>query len=146
MQTLTDTITSARDLLDAEPPRILLAEDDADMRKLVSGMLRKRGYEVIEARDGAQLAMFVNSMLLSGTFHPPPDLIVTDVCMPGFSGIDVVTALRRLDWRTRVILLTGFGDAEVYEAARRLGVDGLLDKPFDLEVLAQKVEELVPRA
>lgn len=144
MQTLTDSITAARELLDAEPPRILLAEDDADMRKLVAAMLRKRGYEVIEARDGAQLAAFVNGMLLSGTFHPPPDLIVSDICMPGFSGLEVVTALRRLDWRTRVVLLTGFGDAEVYEAARKLGVDGILDKPFDLEVLAQKVEQLVP--
>lgn len=144
MQTLTDSITSARALLDTEPPRILLAEDDADMRKLVAAMLRKRGYEVIEARDGAQLANFVNSMLMSGTFHPPPDLIVSDICMPGFSGLEVLASLRRLDWRTRVILLTGFGDSEVYDAARRLGVDGLLDKPFDLEVLAQKVEALVP--
>lgn len=71
-------------------------------------------------------------------------IIVTDVVMPGRTGLDVVSWLRSHDWATPVVLLTGFGSAEVHEDARRLGA-AIMDKPFELDALQRLVQSLVRR-
>jgi DNA-binding NtrC family response regulator len=66
---------------------------------------------------------------------PVPDIIVSDIRMPGFSGIDVLSAIRRVDLQVPVILITGFGSAEVAAEAQQLGAASLFTKPFDLDDL-----------
>ncbi len=145
MNRLSDSITPA--CLDTvDPTRVLLAEDDPDLRGLMAGTLRAAGYEVIEARDGTHFANLVRSLMFSGECHPPPEVVISDVRMPGSSGLDVVGFLRSLDWQTRVVLVTGFGDSNLRARAARLGVDRVLDKPFDLNELRRVVEELAPIA
>src|SRR5260221_13795769 len=72
---------------------VLLAEDDPDIRHLVALGLRTDGYKVVEAEDGAQLLERVASSMLFGE-GDPPDLIVTDIRMPGFSGMTILAGLR----------------------------------------------------
>lgn len=126
------------------PPRVLLAEDDDDMRHLVADALRRDGYFVIEAPDGARLRQFVDLLLRSGQADPRPELVITDVHMPGLSGLEVVEWLRELDWLTPVIVVTGFGDRETRQRAAELGVTTVLEKPIDLAALRRRVRELVP--
>ncbi|NUO51291.1 MAG: response regulator [Polyangiaceae bacterium] len=126
-----------------EPPIVLLGEDDDTFRALIAGLLRADGYVVIEAKDGARLQYLVRTLLESGR-APRPELIITDIRMPGMSGLDVLEALRELDWYTPVILMTGFGSDETIAEATELGAAEVFNKPFDLELLRQRVHSVLP--
>lgn len=115
--------------------RILLAEDDAEARSLLSYALRKDGHHVIEVSSGSELLDHLGlSRVASGLFDSP-DLVITDVRMPGFSGMDVLMGLTLADWSVPVILITGFGDDELHKRAHALGALAVFDKPFDVEDL-----------
>ena len=117
--------------------RIVVAEDDAEMRRLVVEALRKDGHEVIEAADGAHLLVEVVSKAHRAE-SPPVDLIVSDIRMPAASGLDVVIALREAHCATKVILMTAFGDDDTRARAEALGAR-LFDKPFALKDLRRAV-------
>ncbi|WP_437753824.1 response regulator [Sorangium sp. So ce1389] len=124
------------------PFRVLLAEDDRELRRLLATALRRDGYEVLEARDGNHLLELMGESLVSsgGT---PPDLVVSDVRMPGRSGMELLAGLRREDWSTPVVLITAFGDPETHAEAYRLGADAVLDKPLDVDDLRIVVQTLI---
>lgn len=126
-----------------EVPRVLVAEDQPEMRALLRRALQRRGYEVVDAADGPGLIDAIVRGLLAARTQVP-DLIVTDVRMPGFSGLEVLARLRREGWSTPVILITAFGDAQLHEDAARLGAARVLNKPFAMEDLVAAVEALVP--
>jgi len=130
-------------LLDPEllPPRILLAEDDAEMRALVSGDLRRAGYGVVECADGAALLRRLNGVL--GTEGLGVDLVVADVRMPGLTGLEVLERLRGADPFTPYIVVTAFGSRETRLAAARLGAIAVLDKPFEIRDLLRLVEDTI---
>lgn len=107
-------------------PRVLVAEDDRAMRALVCLALRRAGLEVIEATDGTAFSAHVDRLA-----SDPVDLIVTDVRMPGPSGLEVLEHLRASDTTTPVIVMTAFADDRSRERAQALGA-ALLDKPFEL--------------
>lgn len=122
-------------------PVVLLAEDDPDLRAIIAGELRRARYEVLDVRDGTELWR-----MLSATADTPddvalPDLVISDVRMPGLDGIAVLARLREVDWFMPVILMTAFGDAATRLAARRLGAR-ILDKPLDLDRLVETAREL----
>lgn len=122
--------------------RILLAEDDREMRRLIASTLKKEGYEVVEVSDGNQLLSMIGSQILNPRNHPPADLVISDVRMPGHNGLEVLAGLRHADWSTPVILITAFGDDETHAEARRLGAAAIIDKPFDLNDLKTVVINL----
>jgi CheY-like chemotaxis protein len=115
-------------------PRILLAEDDPDMRRLLATSLRMAGHKVIEATDGIEVLDRMESAILHAGADQF-DVIVSDVNMPGLSGLDVLATLRSTHWMTPVVLITAFGDEETRTEARELGAAAVLDKPLDPEVL-----------
>lgn len=128
----------------ARRPRVLVAEDEAEMRSLIARTLRKEQCDIVEARDGTQLIrLLLTHLLAPGEGRDPVDLIISDIRMPGANGLDVVSALRRQDTQTPVILITAFGDAETHLEAYRLGAVMLLNKPFDMEDLRLVVRSLV---
>ena len=124
-------------------PRILLGEDQPEMRTLLRRALSRRGYDVVEAPDGPGLVKALVEGLLAQQTQVP-DLIITDVRMPGFSGIEVLARLRREGWTTPVVLITAFGDAQLHQEAEMLGAARVLNKPFAMEDLCEVVETLVP--
>jgi len=129
--------------LSATPARILLAEDDVEMRRLLAATLRRDGYEVIEAADGIELRRLVELHLLDNREHPAVDLVITDIRMPGQSGLRVLAGLRSEDWATPVLLITAFGDEATHAEAKRMGAAAVFDKPFDLDDLRTAVLNLV---
>ncbi|MET0387832.1 MAG: response regulator [Polyangiales bacterium] len=122
------------------PIRVLVAEDDHEMRRLLVSTLRRAQCEVIEARTGVQLS----EQIAIAHQHTPPnvDLIISDVRMPGRSGLDVLGALRHTDRATPVILITGFGDSDIHARAHSLGALAVFNKPFDLDDLHTLVVSL----
>jgi CheY-like chemotaxis protein len=124
------------------PPRVLVAEDDGEMRKLVIEALQKDGYKVIGVPDGSQLLIRITSHYRLRPDPEPIDLIVTDIRMPVVSGLDIVQSLRDADWTTPVVVMTAFGNVETRLRADALGAV-LLDKPFKIALLRMVVRNLL---
>jgi DNA-binding response OmpR family regulator len=127
----------------AGPSRVLLAEDDRELRRMLAGELRKEGFVVTESATGLELLEHLGD---STRRAQPVDLIVSDIRMPGLSGLAMVEGLRSGsragNWAIPVILITAFGDAEAHAEARRLGAV-LLDKPFDLDDFRVRARSMV---
>ena len=121
------------------PRHVLLAEDDPEMRELMAWALRRDGYEVQEVGDGNEVLQVLG--LVEGE-DGGPDLLVSDVRMPGLSGLEVLERLRRSRDDLPVILVTAFGDLETHAKAQRLGAE-VLDKPFDLDDLRKRVFDVL---
>lgn len=126
------------------PPRIMLAEDDDEMRRLLAGALRRDGYEVVEAKNGDVLFDMLMTQLRQHGGPPPIELIISDIRMPGLSGMDVLAELRKSDWATPFVLMTAFGGSETRERARDQGAAAFLEKPFELDDLRTVVLNLLP--
>jgi CheY-like chemotaxis protein len=124
------------------PPRVLVADDDAEMRRLVGDTLRKDGYEIVEEADGGRLLVRVAALYaVSGTAEPI-DLIVSDIRMPVCTGLDILKGMRDAHWGTPVVLMTAFADDEVCRRAKLLGAT-LFNKPFQMSELRQAAKELL---
>lgn len=117
--------------------RVLVAEDDEEMRRLLAQALCWKGAEVLEAADGLDLWR-----RFSAERHNGLDVVVTDVRMPGMSGLDALKAIRDVDEDMPVIVITAFGDYQTHHRARALGAV-VIDKPFDVDALVSSIEELV---
>jgi CheY-like chemotaxis protein len=118
-------------------PRVFLAEDDADLRSLFVSALRRGGYEVLAAEDGAELLSFLSAVAEKRL--PRPDAIVSDVRMPGHDGMEILLALRLAEWDVPILLMTAFGDAFVRRRASAFGAAALLEKPLTSERLVDAV-------
>lgn len=125
--------------------RILLGEDDEEMRALLRFALQRSGYEVVDCADGGCLAEHVSSAILLEE-EPSYDLVITDLRLPGLSGLDIMEALNTLPGAPPLILITAFGDPATHARASALGVAAMFDKPFELETLLGAVERIVNRA
>lgn len=91
--------------------------------------------EVVTASSGeAALARFEEA---------PFDVVITDIAMPGLSGLDLVAAIKTRKPDTRVIVITAYGSDEREEQAYQLGVDCYLEKPFDLHELKKLVLKIL---
>lgn len=125
-------------------PRVLVADDDDDLRVLLATALTAEGYHVTEAADGHRLLELVSSQLLYPVGSPALfDLLVVDVLMPGPNGLWSVATLRYLDWATPVLVVTGLGEQEAKSHAGHLGAAAVLRKPIDLPTFRWTVAALV---
>ncbi len=122
------------------PARIVLAEDDAELRRIIAGKLRAGGYEVIEIESGTLLADF---LIVRGGIDDI-DAIVSDVRMPGLSGLDMLAYLSARGYATPTILITGFGDWSLRREAANFGALTVFDKPVDVDDLVQFVRQFIP--
>lgn len=122
--------------------RILVAEDDPDLRRLVSAVLAHDGYDVLEVADGTTMLEYLASLDGHGN---APQVIVSDVFMPGRSGLDVLVSLRELGISAPVVLMTAFPDHCSQASALELGAVTLLEKPFEIDDLRMIVLNLLPR-
>jgi len=119
--------------------RVLVAEDDDELRWLITRTLRKSGFDVIEARDGTALLDRAGEMILHDHTLSGIDLIVSDIRMPGWSGLDVLAGLKHSGVRVPMVLITAFGDDKTHDQAARLGAVAVVDKPFDMDQLCDVV-------
>ena len=105
---------------------LLVVEDDRWGRKIISDVLRRDGYEVVEAVDGAQAIELLE--------HRSFDLVISDVVMPKLDGLKLLEHIRRISPRMRVILMSGY---LFNESGKNSLVDKaeFLQKPFDFNVL-----------
>ncbi len=122
-------------------PLVLVAEDDEEMRKLLTSVLRKAGYEVEAFGDGVSLVQRLVERREPGGLRDVA-AVVCDVRMPRATGLDVLAYLRRWDRSTPVVLITAFGDSTVHLQALKLGAAATLDKPFAMQDFRAKIHEV----
>ena len=124
--------------------RVLVAEDDFDMRAMIAAALRADGYSVVEAANGIELLDAIAVGLISGRSEDAFDVVLSDVRMPRVNGIDVITRLRQASWTVPVIIMTASGDETFLTRLRELGIR-LLEKPFDLDDLREAIATAINR-
>jgi two-component system, response regulator, stage 0 sporulation protein F len=124
--------------------RVLLAEDEEDLREFLAIELSKDGYEVVAVRDGTELLDYLGSVHLQEGSARPVDLIISDIQMPGWTGLQILQGIRTREWAAPIILITGFGTDEVRREAHRLGVTAFFDKPFNVDDLRTAVLNVLP--
>jgi CheY-like chemotaxis protein len=123
---------------------VIVAEDEADVRRFVAVALRGLGYDIIEARSGFELLERLGGCLLGGDVAERPDVIISDIRMPGVTGMSILAGLRQAEWSTAIVLMTAYADPETREEARRLGADAFFAKPFDIDDLMTVVVNMRP--
>ncbi len=117
----------------ARRARILIVDDEASMRELLAIVLRREGYDVSLAGNGAAAV----AALESESF----DLLISDIKMPDMSGVEVLRAARRLDPEMMAIMITAYASTESAVEAMRLGACDYLCKPFEVDELRLRVRE-----
>jgi DNA-binding response OmpR family regulator len=125
------------------PVRVLLAEDNDDLRTLLAEELRKDGHEVIEVTNGNQLGELVAAHALG-----PRDtdaIVISDIGLPGRSGVAVLERHRHAAWCPRFIFITGLGNDDVSAHALDLGAVAVVEKPFDLDDLRRTLMDAIAR-
>jgi len=118
--------------------RLLIAEDDANIRQGLAATLESDGYAVVAAGDGAQAL----KLFPQGKF----DLVILDVMMPRQSGYDVCREIRAKGSRVPILFLTAKGEEVDKVVGLKLGADDYVLKPFGVHELLARVEALLRRA
>lgn len=126
-------------------PRILLAEDDDEMRRALAEVLRRARYDVVEAEHGVRVLDYIAASLIAGS-GLDVDLVISDVRMPGADGLRLLSALRSHCQGMPVVLITAFGNAETHREAALRGALAVIDKPFDFAALLSLVRSVLPES
>lgn len=123
---------------DAESKRILIVDDEEDLRKILGATLSSNGYQVTTAADVPS----AQKILLEGQIG----LVLSDVRMPGATGIDLMVWIKEQNLsKVRVVLMTGFSEVADTLDASRLGARGFLMKPFKTEALLEVLQKALMR-
>jgi two-component system NtrC family response regulator len=118
-------------------PRILVADDDESLRRVTQMELEELGYAVVTAADG--------NAALRRLSEAPVELAITDLKMPGMSGLDLLREIRAQHPETTVIMVTAFGTVETAVEAMKAGAYDYITKPIDYEQLALVVGRAMER-
>ena len=118
--------------------RVLVVDDDDEMRALLRRTLEFDGYEVIDRDRGTHV--------MEALRGAPFDLIILDKEMPGLTGLDLLSIVSREFPHVPVVLVTAFGGPHVAASALRLGAASYLEKPFRLGQLRQVMDGLLTRS
>ena len=113
--------------------RILIVDDDKDIRVLLSRFLEKEGYQTEMASTGSQAL----ELLKKESFH----LLICDFKLPDDNGLDLVKKFRVLDQNSQIIMITGYSDVKIAVQAMRLGVYNYVTKPLYPDEFLQQVKE-----
>lgn len=121
-----------------EQPRVLLVDDDAEMRELLVETLVENGYDTATAANGAEALLHLHRESFAA--------VILDKNMPGLSGLDLLPGLRLLCPDTPVVVITAFGDAHTRTTAAEKGAYGFLDKPFRMDDLLAMLQRALAKS
>ncbi|HZT20199.1 MAG TPA: response regulator [Dongiaceae bacterium] len=117
---------------------ILLIDDDGFYRSIIRPILEESGHQVIEAQDGLE---GVERFRAQG-----PDLVITDMRLPGFDGGEVIRRLREMDGRARILAVSGaatFYNVDYFQLAKEVGADAILRKLDPVERVLAEVNRIL---
>ena len=107
-----------------KPPRILIVDDDAGQRSLLNSFLGSQGFETVPVASGEAALEILRTQDIS--------MMISDVRMPGLSGIDVLREIKKVRADVEVIVITGYGTLTNAQEAIRYGAGDFISKPFNV--------------
>jgi len=113
--------------------RVLIIDDETELRAMVREMLENKSHEIQEASDGEEA--------LVKCWSTEFDVVITDIKMPNLSGLSVISKLSREHPRTKIIAITGYDPSLLFQA-QEIGASMAFTKPFSMADLADAVEVL----
>jgi len=117
--------------------KILIVDDEPDMRLAIKNVLKIRGYDSIEAGDGKKAVELVEK--------ENPDLVLLDIRLPGMDGVEALERIRKFNKKVPVVMITGYGHIQSAVDVMKLGAQEYLQKPFEnaelIEVVRRFTEE-----
>ena len=119
-------------------PGVLIVEDDKELREILKVSLLRRNFTVLEAENGKAAISHFKPLIT--------DLVVTDLIMPEEDGLKVVIKLRELKPSIKIIAISGggkVGPGSYLNLAKALGADAIYSKPFSINELIAKIEQLL---
>ena len=119
---------------------MLLVEDEESVRGLLAYMLQSRGYRVLQAASGAE------ALPVFETHAAEIDLVLTDIVMPGMSGVELAARLRRMRPETPIVFMSGYSGEVLTRTGPLPEGMSFLPKPLRPEVLAAKLREALDRS
>ena len=122
-------------LTEHDKKRIMIIEDDAEMRSLLIEFLGEDGYQVDSAETGSEALSKITKEVF--------DLIVTDIRMPGLTGLDILSSIKKHQPQVSIIVITAFGNEEVYRRSMERGASAYLEKPVCFNKLGALIHEMV---
>lgn len=121
------------------PKTILVVDDESHMLDTIQFILQSNGYTAVAARGGEEALERLSALRAAGR---RVDLILTDLQMPGPSGLELIQRLREAGERAPVLVMTGYSDQETARRLRERGIEHFLDKPFEEGELLRRIREL----
>lgn len=121
-----------------EKKKVLVIDDDDFVRDTICEVVAGFDYAVTEARSGAQALEALRG-------KPLPDIVITDIIMPGKSGLEIIAEIRKNFPAVKIIAISGGGGSkagDILSMARQLGSDRVISKPLDIGDLKQALREL----
>ena len=134
----TDELPEVEEALPRGSATVLLAEDDHELRRLMTLVLGRNGYRILEAESGEQ------AIELARAFEGTIDLLISDVVMSGLTGSELAATLQSTNHSLRVLMMSGTADAAVLDELLP-GTNAFLQKPFRPSELIDQVHELLSR-
>lgn len=113
--------------------KVLIIEDMYEIRMMMRSFLIRKGYKVTDARDGDEALQFIKKDI--------PEVIITDMLMPGKDGFETIREIQKNGINVPVILITGYNDPISQNMALDLGITKILTKPFQARELIAAVED-----
>lgn len=122
--------------------RILVAEDDPDLRDAIGDLLSAHGFEVVGLEDGSEVAEYIRESVELDAPKPRVHALLTDLRMPNMSGAEVLSYFQSLGWHLPTVVLTAFGDPDTRRELLELGAAVVLPKPVDPDELVWTLDRL----
>ena len=114
--------------------RILIVEDDEEMRALLRDVIEEEGHKTDSVNNGSEAFR----KLVKQSF----DLIITDIRMPGLTGLDILPGMRKLHPEVPIIVITAFGSEEIQRKAIERGANAYLEKPIHFQKLTNLIQDI----
>lgn len=115
--------------------KIIIIEDDSDVREFLSTLLSEKGYNIIEAGNGAEAKEIISSV--------QPDLVISDLLLPGEHGLEVIKFIKD-KFFLPVIAISGiYNEDELKKDIEEMYIDGFIKKPIDISLLLKMIEKIL---
>lgn len=115
--------------------RILLAEDDPVMRRLIELQLDDAGFDVVSVEDGRQALLYLQ--------QEDFDLVISDIIMPFVSGLELLESVRKSEKDTAIVLCSALKSHNAMAKAFEIGANGFIAKPFESNHLITEIREII---
>jgi DNA-binding NtrC family response regulator len=114
--------------------RILIIDDDEGMRSMLNDFFAEEGFETDSVNNGSEAFRKLTEKVF--------DLIITDIRMPGLTGLDILPGMRKLQPKTPIVVITAFGSADIRHRAFERGATIYLEKPIYFHELRKIIHEM----